>query len=156
MARSPSTRLQFDSGREAMSSDQPASPHSSSPQFGSPTFASQPSPTSSSNRHSECSIADSLPTSSGSPGLDAAGPKKGVSSNNISPSSRLSYNGEGLTSPSMCFAVLHFVVIVVSSFLPEMHVANHDGLGPKCAVQTAGHATVCRSTRALTGYSKNA
>ncbi|KAL3142127.1 hypothetical protein ABBQ32_004745 [Trebouxia sp. C0010 RCD-2024] len=53
-----------------MGTDEPASPHSSSPQFGSPTFASQPSPTTSSNRHS---------------------PQKGVNTNNASPSSRFSY-----------------------------------------------------------------
>ncbi|KAL0027681.1 hypothetical protein WJX79_008465 [Trebouxia sp. C0005] len=60
-----------------MHADQPNSPHSSTPQFGSPTFASQPSPASSSNRHS---------------------PRKGTASNNASPCSKLSYNDQAAHS----------------------------------------------------------
>ncbi|KAL0048602.1 hypothetical protein WJX82_006768 [Trebouxia sp. C0006] len=60
-----------------MHADQPNSPHSSTPQFGSPTFASQPSPASSSNRHS---------------------PRKGTTSNNASPCSKLSYTDQAAHS----------------------------------------------------------
>lgn len=92
VGRSPSRPLQFESARQGMGTDEPASPHSSSPQFGSPTFASQPSPTTSSNRHSEWPDAE-RPLITMSNTYFVAGPQKGVNTNNASPSSRFSYIG---------------------------------------------------------------
>ena len=87
-----------------MHADQPNSPHSSTPQFGSPTFASQPSPASSSNRHSESkSQAHAAQRQLGQFASrkylvcwGPAGPRKGTTSNNASPCSKLSYTGEPL------------------------------------------------------------
>lgn len=77
IGKSSPRHTDYDAIRHSMHADQPNSPHSSTPQFGSPTFASQPSPASSSNRHS---------------------PRKGTTSNHASPCSKLSYTDQAALS----------------------------------------------------------